>query len=356
MYFNNHSVANVLSEPQKEKELWYEFDNYYAWTLDKHPDRRNAIDLVMSWSDQKEFGNLTTQELNEYLNTESSRELVNNVNQLVPYYIEIFDRYFGNDYDRQSNLIDSFQWNAFVDYGLGKLYDPREPRSIGNRKYYVHVMDIGIYGYMRWHRFNWIASILFPQEQNSPSRTGRWLYLDRLVGIAGELHSCSKPRQSSVDGLEPENPHNGENITLNEIQTISGTWSNLFFDDIEKRMSLLEDWNPHAFSPSKNKDFVKVASTKEIQPSHMKEVKVSNESICIANVNGKFFAIGNRCTHQGGRLAGGTLVGYEVECPIHGSKFDVRTGEVTRPPANRPEPTYEVKIDDNSILIKKPKQ
>jgi ferredoxin-NADP reductase len=47
------------------------------------------------------------------------------------------------------------------------------------------------------------------------------------------------------------------------------------------------------------------------------------------------------------------LEGYEVECPWHGSKFDVRTGEVTNPPANEPEPAYEVKVDGNKILIKK---
>jgi Rieske Fe-S protein len=44
---------------------------------------------------------------------------------------------------------------------------------------------------------------------------------------------------------------------------------------------------------------------------------------------------------------------YEVECPWHQSKFDVRTGEVTSPPASESEPTYEIKIDGNSILIKK---
>ena len=56
----------------------------------------------------------------------------------------------------------------------------------------------------------------------------------------------------------------------------------------------------------------------------------------------------------GGPLADGTLEGNEVECPWHGSKFDIRTGKVTRPPAKTPEPTHEVKIvDGNDILIRK---
>jgi ferredoxin-NADP reductase/nitrite reductase/ring-hydroxylating ferredoxin subunit len=99
-------------------------------------------------------------------------------------------------------------------------------------------------------------------------------------------------------------------------------------------------------------DFVKVADTKDIQPSQMKEVEVNGQNICVANVDGKYYAIGSICTHEGGPLADGTLEGYEVECPWHNSKFDVRTGEVTSPPASEPEPAYELKVDGNSILIK----
>jgi glycine betaine catabolism B len=100
-------------------------------------------------------------------------------------------------------------------------------------------------------------------------------------------------------------------------------------------------------------DFVKVADTNDIQPSQMKEVQVDGESICIVNVEGKYYAIGNICTHEGGPLADGTLEGYEVECPWHASKFDVRTGEVREPPASEPEPVYQIKVDGNRILLKK---
>jgi ferredoxin-NADP reductase/nitrite reductase/ring-hydroxylating ferredoxin subunit len=100
-------------------------------------------------------------------------------------------------------------------------------------------------------------------------------------------------------------------------------------------------------------DFVKVAEANDIQPSQMKEVQFDGEDVCIANVDGKYYAIGNVCTHEGGPLADGILEGYEVECPWHQSKFDVRTGKVTSPPASESEPTYEIKVDGNSILIKK---
>jgi glycine betaine catabolism B len=64
-----------------------------------------------------------------------------------------------------------------------------------------------------------------------------------------------------------------------------------------------------------SEDFVNVANTKDIPPSHMKEVEVNAESICVANVEGKYYAIGSICTHEGGPLADGTLEGYEVDVP-----------------------------------------
>ena len=100
-------------------------------------------------------------------------------------------------------------------------------------------------------------------------------------------------------------------------------------------------------------DFVKVAETKDIQPSTMKAVDLASEKVCIVNVEGNYYAIGNICTHVGGPLNEGTLEGYEVECPWHGSKFDVRTGEATRPPARQAVPKYEVKVEDNNILVRK---
>jgi nitrite reductase/ring-hydroxylating ferredoxin subunit len=102
-----------------------------------------------------------------------------------------------------------------------------------------------------------------------------------------------------------------------------------------------------------NNDFVKVAETKDVQSSMLKVDLEGEGSVCIANVDGKYYAIGNVCTHEGGPLADGSLEGYEVECPWHGSKFDVRSGKVTNPPANEPEPTYDVKVEGDSILIRK---
>jgi len=79
-----------------------------------------------------------------------------------------------------------------------------------------------------------------------------------------------------------------------------------------------------------SEDFVKVAESKDIGPSSMKAVDVNGKKVCIINIEGKYYAIGNVCTHMGGPLNEGTLEGFEVQCPWHGSKFDV---EPTKPPA-----------------------
>jgi glycine betaine catabolism B len=102
-----------------------------------------------------------------------------------------------------------------------------------------------------------------------------------------------------------------------------------------------------------SEEFVKVANTNDIQSSRMRAFQINGLEVCIANVDGKYYAINNICTHEGGPLADGRIDGYEVECPWHSSKFDVRTGQVIQPPASEPEPVYEVKVEGNSILVRK---
>ena len=102
-------------------------------------------------------------------------------------------------------------------------------------------------------------------------------------------------------------------------------------------------------------DFVRVASTSEIPESKMRKVMVGSQQVLVSNVKGKYCAIGNVCTHMGGPLDQGILVGNEVQCPWHGSHFDVTNGQVKRGPATRPEPVYDVKVEGGSIMVR-PKQ
>ena len=105
--------------------------------------------------------------------------------------------------------------------------------------------------------------------------------------------------------------------------------------------------------------FVKVAESSEILAGKMKMVKVDEKEFLIANVNGNYYAIANRCTHASGDLSKGSLEGNVVTCPRHGSKFDVTTGKVVSGPKVlffhpkiSDEPSYEVKVEGKEILLK----
>ena len=73
--------------------------------------------------------------------------------------------------------------------------------------------------------------------------------------------------------------------------------------------------------------------------------------IVLFNIAGGFFAIGDVCTHDEGPLGDGDLDGYQVICPRHGARFDVRTGEATHLPAVQPTPSYPVRVVDGMIEI-----
>jgi nitrite reductase/ring-hydroxylating ferredoxin subunit len=99
-------------------------------------------------------------------------------------------------------------------------------------------------------------------------------------------------------------------------------------------------------------DFVKVAFTSEIPSGTMKKVTIGTQQVLLANVSGKYYAIGDVCTHAGGPLHQGQLLGTEVECPWHRSRFDMTNGQVKRGPALRPEPVFEVQVDGSEIRLR----
>lgn len=105
--------------------------------------------------------------------------------------------------------------------------------------------------------------------------------------------------------------------------------------------------------------YVRVAGKSEIPIGKMKMVKLEDKEILIANVNGNYYAIANRCTHAKGDLSQGSLQDNIVTCPKHGSKFDVTTGKVISPPRVglfhpkiKDEPSYQVKVENENIMIK----
>ena len=98
---------------------------------------------------------------------------------------------------------------------------------------------------------------------------------------------------------------------------------------------------------------VKVAGRTELPPGSRKFLDVDGRAIALFNIDGAFYAIDDVCTHDGGPLADGELIGCEIQCPRHGARFDVRTGRALCMPAIEPVNVYAVELrgDDVYVLV-----
>lgn len=97
--------------------------------------------------------------------------------------------------------------------------------------------------------------------------------------------------------------------------------------------------------------FVTVARVGEIPEGGVKVVRVEDQAIALFHVEGLYYALEDVCTHDGGPLAEGLLVGHAIECPRHGARFDVRSGKPLRFPAVEAVPTWAVKVEGDEILV-----
>ncbi len=101
-------------------------------------------------------------------------------------------------------------------------------------------------------------------------------------------------------------------------------------------------------------DFVKVARTSDVPTGSRYWVEFEEETVVLFNVNGTYYAIADLCTHDDGPLEDGNLEGYEVECPRHGARFDIRNGAALCLPATTPVPAFQVKVIGEDIFVESP--
>ena len=94
-----------------------------------------------------------------------------------------------------------------------------------------------------------------------------------------------------------------------------------------------------------------IAKTSDVAPGTIEVFEVDGKRIALCNVNGRFYAIDDVCTHDGGPLDQGELDGNLVECPRHGAKFDVTDGRAVVLPAVRPVQTYRVEVDGDDVRV-----
>ncbi len=97
--------------------------------------------------------------------------------------------------------------------------------------------------------------------------------------------------------------------------------------------------------------FVKAARVDDVAPGQVKVVEIEGQDVALCNVDGQIYAIADVCTHDDGPLGQGCLHGDEIECPRHGARFNVRSGQALGLPAVVPVPTFKVKVHKDHILV-----
>jgi naphthalene 1,2-dioxygenase system ferredoxin subunit len=80
-------------------------------------------------------------------------------------------------------------------------------------------------------------------------------------------------------------------------------------------------------------------------------VEIGNKNLAVYNVDGKIYCTDNICTHGNALLSDGFLEGFEIECPFHQGRFDVRDGRVTCDPVTKPVKSYPIHVKDGRVFV-----
>jgi 3-phenylpropionate/trans-cinnamate dioxygenase ferredoxin subunit len=104
-------------------------------------------------------------------------------------------------------------------------------------------------------------------------------------------------------------------------------------------------------SQSETAPFVRACAVSDLSDGEVISVVLDGDEIAIVKTEGEVFAIRDWCSHQAVPLSDGEVDGYTIECWLHGSCFDLRTGKPTALPATVPVPVYPVKIDGDDVLV-----
>lgn len=99
------------------------------------------------------------------------------------------------------------------------------------------------------------------------------------------------------------------------------------------------------------KHFVTVAKKGYLEPGELMYVEVDDEPVVLINLDGELYALNDICTHEEASLADGEIVGDEIECPLHGGAFNIRTGEPAAFPVAVAVEKYEVRVVGDEVQV-----
>ena len=101
---------------------------------------------------------------------------------------------------------------------------------------------------------------------------------------------------------------------------------------------------------SDGKKWYDVGRTTDLSPGEMMYVEVGRDPVVLISLEDGLYALSDICTHQDASLSDGEIIGDEIECPLHGGAFEIRTGLPANMPVVVPVETYDVKVEDGIIF------
>jgi uncharacterized membrane protein/nitrite reductase/ring-hydroxylating ferredoxin subunit len=122
---------------------------------------------------------------------------------------------------------------------------------------------------------------------------------------------------------------------------------------VDHRYARAGKWKEESIHPQEGQSAV-VARADELEVDQMKLIRLNGRRIVLARTDAGYVAFEDRCTHRGGSLAGGVMIGGVVQCPWHGSQFDCRNGAVKAGPAETPIGSYRITEEQGQVKLRLP--
>jgi 3-phenylpropionate/trans-cinnamate dioxygenase ferredoxin subunit len=103
-------------------------------------------------------------------------------------------------------------------------------------------------------------------------------------------------------------------------------------------------------------EVVRVCGREEIEAGSARRIVIGEQVIALVRIDDEYYAIGDTCSHEDYSLSEGEVLTEErvLECPKHGSAFDLRTGEACSLPATKPVPRYSVRLEGDDVMLELP--